>query len=122
MADILVIEDDDQFREFVLDALQELGYRAVAAPDGDAGLALLERYPQVSLVITDIFMPQRDGIETIMALRHVHPRLKVIAMSGGQRRVDMDFLPLADKLGAVQTLQKPFSLGEFSDAVAAALP
>ena len=110
MARILVIDDEPEIRSMLADVLSEEGHEVVDAPDGRRGLAL-QRERAADLVITDIFMPEQEGIETILELRQAFPRVKIIAMSGGGERLrTLDYLPAAGHLGAVRTLAKPFEL------------
>lgn len=92
-------------------ALVSAGYRVRVAPDGQAGLAQFLESP-TDLVITDIVMPNREGIETIMALKKASQTAKVIAVTGGYRVGPTDFLHLAQHAGADAGLAKPFRLGD----------
>lgn len=108
---ILVIEDDFAVRELMLQTLTKAGYDVIAAEDGVQGLNLFkEKNP--SLVITDIVMPQKEGLQTIIELRAQAPDVKVIAMSGGGRYGNGDYLKLARKFGARKTVTKPFMRDE----------
>lgn len=108
MARILLIDDDDALRTMLRLTLNHFGHTVVEARNGREGLAL---YPHadVALVITDIVMPEVEGIEVLMELRKVEPRVKIIAISGGGRASATDYLRLARKLGASRVLAKPFS-------------
>ena len=114
MVRILVIDDDDDFRSMLCMALERAGYTAEEARNGQEGVRCHRTEP-VDLVITDILMPEQEGLETIQALRQEFPAIKIIAISGGMGR--LNFLPLAKKLGALQTLQKPFALQQLYDVV-----
>ncbi|MSP49104.1 MAG: response regulator [Alphaproteobacteria bacterium] len=115
MAQILLIDDDD-VRRMLVNMLVADGHEVHEASNGDAGIALYDKVlPE--LVITDILMPDKDGIETIMALKRNHPDLKILAISGGGRSGTMDFLDMARALGADETLQKPFRRAELLNAV-----
>jgi DNA-binding response OmpR family regulator len=92
-------------------AFHSAGYKVRAAPDGQAGLAHFTAEPS-ELVVTDIIMPNREGIETIVELRKVSSSVKVIAISGGYRVGPADFLQLARHVGADSGLAKPFRLAE----------
>ena len=108
---ILVIEDDFAVRELILQTLSKAGYQVIAAGDGVEGLNLFrERNP--GLVITDIVMPKKEGLQTIIELRQESPSVKVIAMSGGGRYCNADYLKLARKFGARRTVSKPFMRDE----------
>jgi len=117
MARILVIDDDDELRETIRRILEARGHVIEQAGDGTEGLArLAQRAPD--LVITDVFMPGRDGIETLIHLRKAFPKLKVIVMSGGDSTGLLNLLPDAELLGANWTLHKPFKREELEQAVA----
>src|SRR5689334_11722523 len=114
---VLVIDDNADTREVLQLLLQRAGYSVDVATDGAAGLELLRRRP-AELVITDIFMPNRDGIETIEQLRNEFASLKVIAISGGGRLAKKDgYLLTARELGADAVLAKPFEREELLRAV-----
>lgn len=107
MARILVIDDEDGVRAIVREMLERAGYEVLDAPEGGKGLELLRERP-VDLVITDLFMPEKEGIATIRELRRNFPNVKIIAMSGGGRTRNLDILSDAKRLGAARTLTKPF--------------
>jgi DNA-binding NtrC family response regulator len=113
---ILVIDDDDALRELTLRLLTSAGYSAVGANDGLDGLRMLaeERF---ELAITDIMMPRMEGLELIIECRNLHPGLKIIAVSGAHTLGKFDALPAAEGLGAIETLDKPFSKDELLRAV-----
>ena len=119
-ARILIIDDDELMRDTVRDMLEEAGYKVVEATDGDQGIILFEA-DAADLVITDILMPQKDGVETIIELRRKFLSVKIIAMSGGGSAKNLDFLEFAEKLGAGQLLAKPFTRDELLAAVNEAL-
>src|SRR5437867_9393413 len=106
-ARILVMEDDDVLRGALRVALEAAGYEVMEAADGHAGLRLY-REQGADLVLVDIFMPERDGLEVIRALRAQTPQALIIAMSGGGRVVKVDLLQAAARFGASRTLAKPF--------------
>lgn len=114
MARILVIEDDDQVRQLLHERLTKAGYDVALASDGEEGIQLFREQP-ADVVITDIFMPRKDGVEAIRELRHDFPDAKIIAMTGVRGRFSR--LPAAGVLGAVRTFVKPFSLDEMAVAV-----
>ena len=111
MARVLVIEDDKDLRSFIVKIMKTEKHEVVAAANGAAGMKLLQENP-VDLVITDIFMPEQDGISTIIELQSDYPAVKIIVISGGGRLESVNFLELATNLGADQFLQKPFSVEE----------
>jgi DNA-binding response OmpR family regulator len=108
---ILVIDDDHMVRYALSRILQRSGYDVVTASDGKRGMMLArEELPDV--VITDIIMPEQEGIETIGLLRHQYPQIKIIAISGGGRIRNVDFLEMARSLGADDVISKPFEADE----------
>jgi DNA-binding NtrC family response regulator len=107
MARILLVDDEAAVRELMAIVLQTEGHFILQAGDGNAALTALEANA-VDLVITDLVMPGKEGIETIMDIRRRWPQLKVIAMSGGGRGSASDYLEMASHLGARRTLEKPF--------------
>ena len=114
MERILVIDDDAQVRGFVEEALRRAGYEVVCTENGIRGLQAFKEKP-FDLVITDLFMPEKEGCETIMELRRHARDVKIIAISGGYRQADC--LPIAKQLGARVTLQKPVPTKELLAAV-----
>lgn len=111
MPRILVIDDNDAFRSTICLWLKRHGYEVLEASNGKTGLQILSSSgPDVML--TDILMPEQDGLETIQAVRKKLPALKIIAMSGGMLDGRIDFLPLASKFGADHVMPKPFSGSE----------
>jgi CheY-like chemotaxis protein len=119
MPHILIIDDDASMRGSLAQTLERLGYRVSVAADGKAGVARAAESPP-DLVITDLIMPEKEGLETIMELRQSHPRIKIIAMSGGGRLSNEDYLHLAKRFGAAVTLAKPFAREELKAALAQA--
>jgi len=115
MARILVIDDEPVVREVISRALIAQHHQIIQAADGREALNLL-RTESVDLVLTDLVMPEQDGVETIMALRHNHPALPVIAMSGDVNRAGL-YLDIARHLGVKRTLAKPFDVGTLIRAV-----
>jgi len=116
MARILVIDDDAQVRGAVRRILERARHTVEDVGNGDAGLRAHRERP-ADLIITDIFMPERDGIETIRQLRRESPQVKIIVISGGDRTHTLDMRKDAELLGASRTLRKPFELGELLRAV-----
>jgi len=106
MPSILLIDDDAAGREVTAEVLRQAGHTVTTAPDGKAGLALYHAEPH-DLIITDINMPEMDGLELVMALRHIEPRPRVIAISGGYQFSESLYLPVAQRLGVQRTLTKP---------------
>ena len=116
MARILVIDDDVQVRGAVRRILERAGHTVEDVGNGDAGLRAHRERP-ADLIITDIFMPERDGIETVRQLRRESPQVKIIVISGGDRTQTMDLRKDAELLGAARSLRKPFELSELVQAV-----
>ena len=114
MVRILVIDDDDDFRHMLRMALEQDGYVVEEARNGLEG-SQRQRTEPVDLVITDILMPEQEGLETIQTLRQEFPEIKITAISGGVGR--LNFLPHARLFGALRTLQKPFTLQQLYDMV-----
>ena len=113
---ILLIDDEKPFRDVLKQVLSKAGYDVVEAANGADGINRFYDRP-ADMIITDIIMPEKGGIETIIELKKAHPEVKLIAMSGGGcYGTDIDF-DMAKKLGA-RTLDKPFALRELLDAVA----
>src|SRR3954466_13615623 len=122
MARILVIDDQEPIRRIIRRALENEGHEVLDASDGELGMALLDRAPApVDVVITDIFMPGMDGIQTLREIRRRFPSIKVIAISGGDSSGLLDLRQDAELLGAVKSVQKPFTAREIVDAVRDAL-
>ena len=109
MRRVLVIDDNPDMRLALQRLLAHLGYEVETATDGNQALAI-HRARQVAVVITDIFMPGKEGMETIQAFKQEWPALRVIAMSGGGDVARGDYLDVARQVGADAVLQKPFSL------------
>jgi DNA-binding response OmpR family regulator len=107
MSDILIIDDDAAVRITLQRVLQAAGFRVRAAADGEEGVAEFRRQNAV-LVITDIFMPEKDGLEVIRELRSLAPSLPILVTSGRARAGRVDFLETAIRLGASDVLAKPF--------------
>lgn len=121
MARILVIEDEEAIRELCRRVLVRAGHEVVDAANGEVGLRLYRQDP-TDLIITDLFMPEKDGIETIRELRRDFPAVRILAISGGAKSApSVTFLRVAAHLGAVETLAKPFSMEELLTAVTRAL-
>jgi CheY-like chemotaxis protein len=116
MTRILLIEDDPYFRQVLHLGLSQAGYSVAEATDGADGLLQLRLQP-ADVVITDLLMPQMDGIETIRYLRRGFPAVKIIAISGGGLGDAEYYLKIAQELGAGKILKKPFSVRELLEAI-----
>jgi DNA-binding NtrC family response regulator len=108
MANILLLDDNETFLKLQGEFLRCSGHRVATFTDGKKALQMLQRKP-FDLLITDLIMPDKEGIEIIIELHSKLPDLKIIAMSGGSRVGARDWLVMAKKLGASHTLIKPFS-------------
>jgi len=124
MAKILIVDDDPVVRTIIRILLERAGHRVVAAGDGRNGLAIFEA-DAFDLVLLDIFMPGMDGIETMRSVHRRQPHLPIVVISGNPVLSDSgkapDFLTMAVKLGAVRSLQKPFTPAALLDTVASCL-
>lgn len=107
MARILLIEDDDDLRGVIAQSLALAGHEVFQAAEGRQGLELFHA-GSFDLVLTDLVMPGKEGVETIIELHREKPGLKIIAMSGGMPRSEF-YLNLAAHLGAQRTIAKPFT-------------
>ena len=116
MARILVIDDDDSVRMSIKMALEDAEHHVDEAADGAAAMELFGQAP-VDLVITDIFMPEKEGLETIDEIKQIHPVTRIIAISGGGRMDPNDYLEIARRMGADRSFVKPFDIRELVSAV-----
>jgi DNA-binding NtrC family response regulator len=120
MSTVLLIDDDSGMRDMIRRMLESAKYDVLDATSGVAGIALFrERRPDV--VLTDILMPDKDGVETLREIRKIDPQARVIAMSGGGRAKYTNFLKVAKEFGATETIEKPFRREELLAAVARVL-
>ena len=115
-ARILIVDDEAPMRFVIEHLLTEEGYQVSTAANGEAALELAsaERF---DLIMIDLIMPRKDGIETIVALRDSQPETKIIAMSGGWNGGGNSYLRLAGKIGASLTLAKPFDRATLLNAI-----
>ena len=120
MARILLVEDDDQLRSMLKFLLTDSGYEAWEAPDGTRVGQMYDQQ-HFDLVITDLVMPDKDGLEVIIDLRRKNQNMRIIAMSGAGPGSGEVYLKAAQRLGADLTLSKPFGNQEFLEAVCLAL-
>jgi CheY-like chemotaxis protein len=120
MAHILVVDDDHGFRRAVSKMLRRMGHQVDEAANGLAAIEVIEARA-VDLILTDINMPEMDGIEVIRAIRETRPGIRVIAISGGGMLPSDLLLSNADMLGADATIAKPFEADELVASVAALL-
>jgi DNA-binding response OmpR family regulator len=120
MKRILLIDDEEAVRRSVGEILKRAGYEVHSAEDGKSGLELFQKF-SFDLLITDLLMPERDGLETIMALRRGRTPLKIMVISGCGQSLGGEFMKIAQHLGADLTLAKPFARTELLVAVASLL-
>jgi CheY-like chemotaxis protein len=116
MARILVIDDDDQVRMLLRIMLESAGYQVEEAADGKRALQLYLERP-IDLIITDLIMPEKEGLETIRELNRHAPGTKVIAISGGGQIGPRNYLEFASALGAARTFTKPIDREELLNAI-----
>jgi DNA-binding response OmpR family regulator len=117
MAKILVLDDEPSILLMIKKMLEKAGYEVSVALNGNEGMKLFEKEKH-DLVVTDIIMPEKEGLETIFELRRLYPQLKIIAISGGGRISPDGYLPGAKLLGANMVFQKPLVQKDFLAAVA----
>ncbi len=116
MARILLIDDEQEIREVLRTVLERVGHDVSEAENGEIGIQTY-RDQDIDLVVTDIIMPEKGGIDTIMDLRRDYPKVKIIAVSGGGMCGDVSYLDMAIGVGADRAIGKPFVLDEFLAAV-----
>lgn len=117
MARILVIDDDEAVRSVLTILLGQKNHQVTTAPDGRRGLTALDS-DRFDLLIIDLFMPEMDGLETMRLVRKDRPDLPIVVISGSGSRASMpDFLTMATKLGAVESIPKPFRPNELFEIV-----
>ncbi|WP_119460104.1 response regulator [Rhodospirillaceae bacterium SYSU D60014] len=120
MARVLIIDDEQRVRSAVRQMLKSGGHEVTEASHGLMGMNMLKQM-SVDVVITDIFMPVQDGLQTIRELRKSHPKTKILAISGSEWSETYDVLHLAGKLGAHRVLRKPFTVAELETALSQCL-
>ncbi len=120
MSRILIIEDTATFRQMLRATLEDMGHEVVETANGKLGI---DRYraEAFDVVMTDVIMPEKEGVETIIELRKFNPKVRIIAMSGGGALDASDYLGMALQLGAVRVLEKPFRQAELKSAIEAAV-
>ena len=111
MASILVVDDDDLIRKLVYKTLVRAGYDVVASANGEEAAKIYRQQP-ADLIITDLFMPEKEGMEIIMELTRDFPGVKIIAISGAGSLGTTGYLEMARMIGAARTLAKPFGQEE----------
>ena len=113
---ILLIDDDDQLRGGLRQMMESAGYTVIEARNGRDGMQQYRNAPP-DLIITNLLMPEQEGLETIRQLRDTDPNVKIIAISGGIPNDSLDILQVARQFGAQKTLRKPFSRDELLAAI-----
>ncbi len=120
MAKILVVDDDAALRNLLVRMLKRAGYEVEEAADGRQAVRAYRASP-ADLVLTDMFMPEMDGMEAIMMLRREFPDVRIVVMSGGAYIGTPDILEMAEQLGAARTLAKPVASADLLRTVEAVL-
>lgn len=118
---VLIIDDESEIRSLLTRTLTQAGYEVVAVASGNEGTRAC-RQQTFDIVVVDMVLPEKDGLETMMEIRRSSPNARFIAMSGAPRAKIMDPLSLALKLGAVASISKPFTPDEFLGSVAQYMP
>ncbi|MCH7490844.1 MAG: response regulator [Gemmatimonadetes bacterium] len=113
MKQILLVDDDEDFRESLKEVLENRGFAVTAATDGNEGRSRLESQGY-DLVISDVLMPENDGIELLVLVRSKWPGTRFLSISAGGRLGAQDCLAMCDRLGADGTLEKPFTAEEIT--------
>jgi len=111
MKRIILIEDDPQYQKLLKTALEDAGYEMRVASNGKVGCELYHENPS-DLVITDIFMPEKEGIETILELKEDFSDIKILAISGGGNRGELSYLDMAKDMGAEAIMPKPIKIAD----------
>lgn len=118
---ILIVEDDDVAKMLLYGLLENLGYQILEASNGNEAINLYKEY-KPDLVITDIIMPVKEGIETIKMLKQIDPEVKIIAISGGGPNEAEEYLKVAKTVGAIYTIEKPIDKEDLIEKVSSLLP
>lgn len=113
--ELLVVEDDQMNASMIVAVLEERGYRVHAAADGDEGLEMLEKNPEIKGVLTDVFMPNREGIGFLRAVKSRYPRIKIAVMTGAVNYETI--FATARDFGADIAIKKPFDIDELADQI-----
>ena len=116
MARIMVVDDERQTRMMLRQMLERADYEVMEAENGYEAIQIFRQHP-ADLIIMDLIMPRKEGIETIIEMRAEFPYIKIIAMSGGGRVSSGPYLELAAKLGALRTLAKPIEREVLLDSI-----
>jgi two-component system chemotaxis response regulator CheY len=122
MARILVVDDEVEIRTLLRKILTRRGHEVIEAENGSSAIAIVGNGEDLDVVITDIFMPDVDGIEVLRRLKANYPDLKIVVISGGGNRVADGYLPAATALGADHVIEKPFDPTEVGEQIENLLP
>jgi len=117
MAKILITDDEDIVRYALRATLERAGHTVFEARDGVEALSILASHA-VDVAVIDMIMPNKEGVETTIEIRRKYPSIRVVAISGGGRSHNFDFLKYAQQFGAHSSLQKPFTNEELLDSIA----
>jgi two-component system chemotaxis response regulator CheY len=122
MGRILIVEDTRLMRESLVDVLTAAGHEVATASNGQEAVDMVEAGETFRVIVTDIIMPEMDGIQTILELQTMLPEAGIIAISGGSARMEKtQGLETAKRLGAVAVIEKPFEVDKLLAAVDLAL-
>ena len=121
MRRILVVDDDADIRAMIRDVLLEEGYEVDEGAEGGEAIRRFEEEAPADLVLLDLYMPGKEGFETLREMRERWPDVPVVVVSGGGRVADTSILGVAKALGAVSCLAKPFSAEKLKETVRSAL-
>lgn len=113
---IMIVDDEEEFRETLLELFEDAGFHVIEAKNGNDALAKFQLH-KIDLLITDILMPDKEGVELIFELKTRFKFEKIIAMSGGGRQKNLDFLAVAQKIGVYKTYSKPIDIDELLNYV-----
>ena len=108
---ILVIDDDPIMRETIRDILQVEGYNVILSSNGREGILCMES-ESIDMILTDVLMPEKDGIEVIIEAKQKYPNVKILAISGGGYISAANYLKMAKNLGANESVMKPFDIDD----------
>ncbi len=114
---ILVIDDDKNIQDLICSMLRGEDYEVFTAADGIEGMKIIKNDPQIEIVILDLIMPEKEGMEIIREIRKDFAHLKILAISGGGKINAKNYLILAKGIGADKTLEKPFLKKELLDSL-----
>jgi DNA-binding response OmpR family regulator len=113
---VLILDDNEDFARMLAMVLEAEGFAVITAANGAQALELMQR-GAADVLLTDLFMPEKDGLEIICELRARHPQTRVLAMSGWDSRTGVDYLKVAREIGAAHTLRKPFDVADLLEVL-----